>query len=153
VQITQHLQMPNLSPHTFTANVWRNMQLSWNPYLTKAKLPGASRHPNFHPRTAAVITVLVFDFVTGVLSIVQEQIPTNDVKTRFSNNNSPTCRNCHSDTDTETLPHIICHCIPNMPSITSRHDQILKRLTNTIHRGSYTVDQTVPGAPGNNRPI
>ena len=39
-----------------------------------------------------------------------------------------------------------------MPSITSRHDQILMRLTNTIHRGSYTVDQTVPGEPGNNRP-
>jgi hypothetical protein len=39
-----------------------------------------------------------------------------------------------------------------MPSITSRHDQILMRLTNTIHCGSYTVDQTVPGAPGNNLP-
>jgi hypothetical protein len=83
VQTTQHLQMPNLSPRTFTANLWKKM---------------------------------------------------------------------NSNTDTETLPHIICHCIPYMRSITSRHDQVLKRLTNSIHCGSYTIDQMVWGAPGNNRP-
>ena len=79
-------------------------------------------------------------------------LPTNDVKSRFSNENSPVCRNCHSASDTETLPHIICHCRPNMPAITKRHDSVLQRLTNAIHRGTYTVDKVVPGAPGNNRP-
>lgn len=79
-------------------------------------------------------------------------LPTNDVKSRFSDGNSSECRNCHSQTDSETLPHIICHCGPNMPSITARHDKILQRLTNCIHRGTYTVDKVVPGAPGINRP-
>ncbi len=79
-------------------------------------------------------------------------LPTNDVKSRFARNNSPSCRNCHSPVNTETLPHIICHCQPNMPSITKRHDSVLQRLTNAIKCGSYTVDKVVPGAPGNNRP-
>ncbi len=79
-------------------------------------------------------------------------LPTNDVKSRFKNGNSPTCRKCHNPNDTETLPHIICHCKPNMPAITKRHDSVLQRLTNAIHRGTYTVDKVVPGAPGNNRP-
>ncbi|CAB4021744.1 Hypothetical predicted protein [Paramuricea clavata] len=79
-------------------------------------------------------------------------LPTNDVKSSFSSNNSPSCRNCHSAVNTETLAHIICHCQPNMPSITKRHDSVLQRLSNAIKRGSYTVDKVVPGAPGNNRP-
>jgi hypothetical protein len=51
------------------------MQISLNPYVIKAKLLDASRHPKYHPRTAGAMMVLVFDFATGVLSIVQEQIP------------------------------------------------------------------------------
>ena len=39
-----------------------------------------------------------------------------------------------------------------MPSITRRHNSILERLSKAIHRGSFTIDKVVPGAPGNNRP-
>ena len=39
-----------------------------------------------------------------------------------------------------------------MPSITKRHDSVLQRLSNAVHRGSFTVDKIVPGAPGINRP-
>ena len=39
-----------------------------------------------------------------------------------------------------------------MPTITKRHDSVLQQLTNAIHRGTYTVDKVVPGAPGNNQP-
>ena len=79
-------------------------------------------------------------------------LPTNDVKSRFSGGHSPTCRKCQNLGDNETLPHIVCHCPPNMPSITRRHNVILERLSKSIHRGSFTVDKVVPGAPGNNRP-
>ena len=79
-------------------------------------------------------------------------LPTNDVKSRFSGGHSPTCRKCQSLGDNETLPHIICHCPPNLPSITRRHNSILERLSKAIHRGSFTIDKVVPGAPGNNRP-
>ena len=79
-------------------------------------------------------------------------LPTNDVKSRFCVANSPTCRKCHSPSVTETLPHIVCHCLPNMTSITARHNNILKRLSDAVHRGSFAIDQVVPGVPGNNRP-
>jgi hypothetical protein len=77
-------------------------------------------------------------------------LPTNDVKSRWSDA-SPVCRRCHSQNVNETLPHIICHCKPNMTAITARHD-ILNRLTNAIHLGQVTTDHVVPGAPGINRP-
>ena len=66
-------------------------------------------------------------------------LPTNDVKSRFSGGHSPTCRKCQSLGDNETLPHIVCHCPPNMPSITRRHNAILERLSKTIHRGSRVL--------------
>ena len=52
----------------------------------------------------------------------------------------------------ETLPHIICHCKPNMTTITARHDFFLNRLVNGVHLGEVTIDKVVPGAPGINRP-
>ena len=79
-------------------------------------------------------------------------LPTNAVKNRFGNNTSSECRNCHSKIDAKILPHIICHCNPNMPSITKRHDKILDRLSKVTHRGSFTIDKAIPGAPGINRP-
>ena len=78
-------------------------------------------------------------------------LPTNDVKNRWSDA-SPTCRQCHSPANSETLPHIICHCKPNMTAITDRHDRVLKRLVNAIHKGEVTIDKTIPGTPGLNRP-
>ena len=79
-------------------------------------------------------------------------LPTNDVKSRWSGETSPTCRRCHCMTNSETLPHIICNCPPNMVAITARHDKILKRLVDTIQFGDISVDKIVPGAPGSNRP-
>ena len=79
-------------------------------------------------------------------------LPTNDVKSRWSDECSPMCRRCGSETDTETLPHIICNCRPNMVTITSRHDAVLNRLVKEIKKGDVVIDQTVPGAPGEDRP-
>ena len=59
-------------------------------------------------------------------------IPTNSVKSRWSDTD-PTCRHC---AEIETLPHILCHCIPNMVPI-------VERLTAAIRSGSITTDQTV----------
>ena len=39
-----------------------------------------------------------------------------------------------------------------MTAITDRHNRVLKRLVNAIHKGEATIDKTVPGAPGPNRP-
>ena len=79
-------------------------------------------------------------------------LPTNAVKNRFGYSNFSEYRNCHSKIDAETLPHIICRCNPNMTSITKRHDKILDRLSKVIHRGSFTIDKVIPGAPDINRP-
>lgn len=79
-------------------------------------------------------------------------LPTNDVKSRWFDDCSPKCRRCHSDIDTETLPHIICNCRPNMVKITARHDAVLKRLADQIKEGDVVIDQVVPGAPGEDRP-
>ncbi|CAB4028427.1 Hypothetical predicted protein, partial [Paramuricea clavata] len=79
-------------------------------------------------------------------------LPTNAVKSRFANGNTKECRRCHSNNDSETLPHIICHCHPNMNTITARHNKILERLSTVIQSGTYSIDQIVPDAPGNNRP-
>ena len=79
-------------------------------------------------------------------------LPTNDVKSRWSDDCSSRCRRCASDVDTETLPHIICNCRPNMVTITDRHDAVLKRLAAEIKQGDVAIDQVVPGAPGEDRP-
>ena len=79
-------------------------------------------------------------------------LPTNDVKSRWSNETSPECRRCHSNTVTETLPHIVCNCLTNMVSITERHDKILKRLADSIKYGEVSIDKIVPDAPNENRP-
>ena len=67
-------------------------------------------------------------------------IPLNSPKSRWSNC-SPTCRHCNDD---ETLPHVICHCLPNMVAIRQRHDKICDRLTNAIRFGEVTTDRCVP---------
>ena len=59
-------------------------------------------------------------------------LPTNDVNSRWSDDCSPKCRKCDSDVDTETLPHIIGNCRPNMVTIRARHDAVLKRLADEI---------------------
>ena len=45
-------------------------------------------------------------------------IPLNGPKSKWSNA-SPKCRHCESD---ETLPHVLCHCKPNMVMIRNRHN-------------------------------
>ncbi|CAB4023934.1 Hypothetical predicted protein [Paramuricea clavata] len=66
-------------------------------------------------------------------------IPINSVKHRWSNS-SPSCRHCEHD---ETLPHVLCHCTPNMPAITIRHNKIVDRITNAVCHGSISTNQTV----------
>jgi hypothetical protein len=71
-------------------------------------------------------------------------LPTNDVKSRWSNETSPKCRRCHHDTYTETLPHVVCNCLNNMVSITQGHDLILKRLADSIQYGDVAIDKLSP---------
>ena len=75
-------------------------------------------------------------------------LPVNSVKSRWSNS-SPKCRRCDSD---ETLPHVLCHCRPNMPSILRRHNSIVDRIVNAVQRGSITTDQQVRAANSRLRP-
>lgn len=77
--------------------------------------------------------------------------PTNANKHRWSNTN-PECRRCRGNSHAETLPHILCHCPPNMVPIRSRHDRIVTRLSNAIYRGEISRDVAVPDAPGRDRP-
>ena len=79
-------------------------------------------------------------------------LPTNDVKSRWKGDSSSTCRRCHSGIDTETLPHIICNCRPNMVSITARHNKVLDRLVKEIKQGDVSIDKVVPDAPSEDRP-
>lgn len=78
-------------------------------------------------------------------------LPTNANKSRWSQTN-PTCRRCHRPNQPETLPHILCHCHPNMVPIRKRHDKIVNRLRQAIYRGEVAHNQTVPGAPRQDRP-
>ena len=78
-------------------------------------------------------------------------LPTNAAKSRWSET-SPSCRRCHNPTQPETLPHILCHCHPNMVSIRERHDRIVTRLSKAIYRGEVTLDQTVPDTMTTDRP-
>jgi hypothetical protein len=75
-------------------------------------------------------------------------LPINAVKHRWSDT-SPTCRHCEQD---ETLPHVLCHCTPNMPAITTRHNKIVDRLTNAVRHGSISTDQTVRNSGSPVRP-
>ena len=43
-------------------------------------------------------------------------LPTNAAKSRWSATDL-TCRRCRDPTKPDTLPHVICHCHPNMVSI------------------------------------
>jgi hypothetical protein len=75
-------------------------------------------------------------------------LPVNSVKSRWSNS-CPKCRHCDSD---ETLPHVLCHCLPNMPSILRRHNSIVDRIVNAVQYGTITTDQQVPAANSRLRP-
>ena len=75
-------------------------------------------------------------------------LPVNSVKSRWSNSCSK-CRHCDSD---ETLPHVLCHCLPNMPSILRRHNSIVDRIVNAVQRGTITTDQQVRAANSRLRP-
>ena len=75
-------------------------------------------------------------------------LPVNSVKSRWSNS-YPKCRHCDSD---ETLPHVLCHCLPNMPSILRRHNSIVDRIVNAVQYGTITTDQLVPAANSRLRP-
>lgn len=75
-------------------------------------------------------------------------LPLNHIKSRWSNA-SPKCRRCNSS---ETLPHVLCHCRPNMVNITTRHNKIVDRVSNAIRFGTVTTDSTVEGSNSLLRP-
>ena len=75
-------------------------------------------------------------------------LPVNNVKSRWSNS-CPKCRHCNSD---ETLPHVLCHCFRNMPSILRRHNSIVDRIVNAVQSGTITTDQQVRAANSRLRP-
>ena len=75
-------------------------------------------------------------------------LPTNAVKSTWSDCD-PTCRHCEQP---ETLPHLLCHCPPNMPAITQRHDKIVDRLTNAVRSGTVTTNKTVADSQSTVRP-
>ena len=66
-------------------------------------------------------------------------VPLNANKSRFSNASST----CHHCTQPETLPHVVCHCRPQMTQIRDRHNKIVDRLTNAVRFGKITMDKTV----------
>ena len=66
-------------------------------------------------------------------------LPTNATKARWSNT-SPTCRHC---AETETLPHVLNHCRPELIHIRERHNQIATRITDAIRFGQVTTDRTI----------
>ena len=74
--------------------------------------------------------------------------PLNSAKSRWSNT-SPRCRHCNDD---ETLPHVLCHCRPNMVAIRARHDKVVARLTNAIRFGEVITDRTVADSDSSLRP-
>ena len=75
-------------------------------------------------------------------------LPTNAVKSGWPDSD-PTCRHCEQS---ETLRHILCHCPPNMPSITACHNQIVERLTKAVRNGEVTTDRTVANSNSPVRP-
>ena len=75
-------------------------------------------------------------------------IPLNGPKSKWSNA-SPKCRHCESD---ETLPHVLCHCKPNMVMIRNRHNAIVDRLSRAIRSGEVITDRTVADTNSNLRP-
>ena len=61
----------------------------------------------------------------------------------------PTCQHC---SEVETLPHVLCHCPPNMVAITTRHNKLVDRLTSAVRSGTITIDQTVRDSGSQVRP-
>ena len=60
-------------------------------------------------------------------------------KARWSNT-SPICRHCP---ETETLPHIINHCRPDLVHIRSRHNKVVTRITDAVRFGQITTNRTI----------
>ena len=67
-------------------------------------------------------------------------LPLNANKHKFSHNASEKCRFCDQP---ETLPHVLCHCRPDMVQIRNRHNRVVDRLTNAIRFGTISTDRTI----------
>lgn len=66
-------------------------------------------------------------------------LPLNANKSLFSRTD-PTCRHCNHP---ETLPHVVCHCRPQMTQIRDRHNKIVDRITNAVRFGEIRTDRAV----------
>ena len=60
-------------------------------------------------------------------------------KSRFSHAD-PTCRHCCHP---ETLPHVLCHCHPEMTLVRDRHNKIVDRIVKAVRFGEITTDRAV----------
>lgn len=72
-------------------------------------------------------------------------VPLNATQ-RFGYQRNERCRRCGYAR--ETLPHVMCHCLPHMVAITRRHDAILARLAKATPTGPGTevrINRAVPG--------
>ena len=69
-------------------------------------------------------------------------LSTNQTRGKWYNT-SKQCRRCH--TGIETLPHVICLCLPSIVSIRRRHNLVVNRIYNAIRTGEVTLDKHVPG--------
>ena len=70
-------------------------------------------------------------------------VPIKQNISRWDDDVNAMCRVCN--TDSENLPHILCHCPTNMVKICARHDLIVSRLANSIRFGNVRLDQQVVG--------
>ena len=75
-------------------------------------------------------------------------VPLNANKSRFSRT-SPTCRHCSQP---ETLPHVICHCRPQMTQIRDRHNKIVQRIVNAVRFGEIQTDKAIRDSGSRLRP-
>uniref|UniRef100_A0A914Z9B1 Reverse transcriptase domain-containing protein n=1 Tax=Panagrolaimus superbus TaxID=310955 RepID=A0A914Z9B1_9BILA len=79
-------------------------------------------------------------------------VPLNGCR-RYGNDNNKQCRRCGGPN--ETLPHVLNHCQPHMPTIRKRHDAIQNRLikaTKLQPNQKLLNDICVPGVVSNLRP-
>ena len=66
-------------------------------------------------------------------------LPLNANKSRFSHAD-PTCHHCCHP---KTLPHVLCHCRPEMTLICDRHNKIVERIVKAVRFGEITTNQAV----------
>lgn len=76
-------------------------------------------------------------------------VPLNGYR-HSADDQSRACRKCNFQM--ETLPHVICHCLPHMRAITARHNRIVERLKDAASRRWSVYSENRPLAGLSCRP-